>query len=93
MELRQELTQFIEGFMSQGNFVSLIVNFTDGLIQNKIVNSAAASVDVRDIDLAFQLIGIFTGAQHKKVLQSMMMNAAFIIEKYGFLLFSPRILE
>jgi hypothetical protein len=59
VDLRQELTHFIEGFMSRPHFIQLISGFTDTLIQEQIVNGSG---DVRDIDLVFKMLGIFTGA-------------------------------
>lgn len=47
---------------------------------------------MRDIDLVFKMLGIFTGAQHKQALKDVMTSGT-LLDKYGFLLFSPRILE
>lgn len=87
LELRQELTQFLEGFMSRTHFVQLIVNFADQLISEAIVNGPG---EVRDLDLVFKLLGILAGTQHKRGTKEIM-DISSLLSKYGFLLFSERI--
>ena len=43
-----------------------------------------SQLDIRDVDVVFTLIGVFTSRR---------VDPAFIIQKYGFILFSDRIKE
>jgi hypothetical protein len=60
LELRQELSMFIEGFMQQEHFVRIIMDFLDQRIQTVTQLEGSPQLDIRDIDLVFKLLSMFS---------------------------------
>ena len=59
LELRQDLVRLIDTVVSQEYFKNFVGSYIDERI-HKITQTSQMSLDIRDVDLVFELIKLFT---------------------------------